>query len=187
MQHTMKLPLIKRKSFELLEDIGQRCMDYSNAGGGHYNGIYRAFLVKDRLGETQIVSMSIFGTDPNFRGENRNSYTSLTVAIDSFKTSHNSLQYNMDRYVKLLSSDRAHFTHNGQISSFKNADVIDMVQRNGDGLVVNSSGIELGVVDMNKVLFLDATDVSGFVYNLIEYALLREEVRKIKKRNQKTL
>ena len=40
---THKLPLIKRNSFELVEDIGRRFMDYSNAGGGHYDGIYRVY------------------------------------------------------------------------------------------------------------------------------------------------
>lgn len=176
-----QLPIIKRRSFELIEDIGQRYMDYSNAGGGHYNGTYRAFLVKDRFGETQIVSMSIFGTDANFRGENRNSYTSLTVAIDRFKTSHNSLQYNVDRFVKLLPGGMVCFLHNGQISNFKNVDVMNMVSSNGNGLIVNSSGIELGTIDVDKVLFLDDSDVSKLVYNFIEYALLREEVRRIKK------
>lgn len=175
-----RLPIIKRKSFELLEDIGQRYMDYSNAGGGHYNGIYRAFLVKDRFGETQIVSISIFGTDANFRGENRNSYTSLTVAIDRFKTSHNSLQYHVDKFVKLSPNGIAYFLHNGQISGFKSADVMNMVLLNGDGLKVDSQGIKLGTIDINKVLFFDDSDVSEFVYNLIEYALLREEVRRIK-------
>lgn len=180
-----RLPTIKRNSFELLEDIGRRNMDYSNAGGGHYVGIYRSFLVKDRFGETQIVSISIFGTDENFRGEKRNSYTSLTVAIDRFKTSHNSLQYNLDRFTKLLPHNIAHFSHNGQISSYKSSDVINIVKQNGDGLKVNSSDIELGELNINKILFLDDKDVSEFVYNLIEYALLREEVRMIKKKKKK--
>lgn len=61
-----KLPIVKRKNFEFLEDFGQRYMDYGNAGGGHYNGVYRAFLVNDRFSETQIVSFSIFGTDARF-------------------------------------------------------------------------------------------------------------------------
>ena len=124
-KHT--LPCVKRRSFELIEDIGQRYMDYGNAGGGHYNGMYRSFLIKDRSGETQIVSMSIFGTDSEFRGENRRSYTSLTVSIDRFKVSHNSLQYNIDRFVRLSPDGRATFIHNGQIGGFKSADVIDTV------------------------------------------------------------
>lgn len=176
-----KLPLIKRKSFELIEDIGLRFMDYGNAGGGHYNGVYRSFLVKDYLGEPQIVSVSIFGTDANFRGENRSSYTSFTVAIDRFKTSHNSLQYNMDRFVKLMPDGKVKFVHNGQISGLKSADVIATIMANGDGLETNASEIYLGSIDNNKLLFLNDEDVRELMYNLIEYALLREKVRKEKK------
>lgn len=181
---THKLPIIKRKSFELIEDIGRRFMDYSNAGGGHYDGIYRAFLVKDRYGEPQIVSMSIFGTDANFRGENRGSYTSLTVSIDRFKTSHNSLQYNMDKYVKFM-SDAEHeiqFWHNGLIGNFKSADVVDIVKRNGEGLKVSSKGIKIGEVYNNKLMYIYDEDVSELVCNLIEYGLLREELRRLKKK-----
>lgn len=181
---THKLPIIKRKSFELIEDIGRRFMDYSNAGGGHYDGIYRAFLVKDRYGEPQIVSMSIFGTDANFRGENRGSYTSLTVSIDRFKTSHNSLQYNMDKYVKFM-SDAEHevqFWHNGLIGNFKSADVVDIVKRNGEGLKVSSKGIKIGEVYNNKLMYICDENVSELVYNLIEYGLLREELRRLKKK-----
>ena len=176
-----RLPPIKRKSFELIEDIGQRCMDYSNAGGGHYNGIYRAFLVNDRFGETQIVSMSLFGTDSNFRGERRNSYTSLTVAIDRFKVSHNALQYNIDKFAKILPDGKFHFAHNGQISCLKNKDVIDTVSMQGEGLRVKSANIILGTIENNRILYLDDSDVSSFIYNLIEYALLRDEARKNQK------
>lgn len=176
-----KLPVTKRKSFELIEDIGQRFMDYGNAGGGHYNGIYRGFLVKDRCGEPQIVSMSLFGTDANFRGEKRTSYTSLTVAIDRFKTSHNSLQYNVDRFVEVSIEDSsAKFIHNGQISGMKSKDVLEQITAEGYQLEVNSSGIELGKINTEKVLYLSDKDVSELIYNLIEYALLREEVRRAK-------
>lgn len=176
-----RLPLTNRKCFELIEDIGQRYMDYGNAGGGHYEGIYRAFLVRDRFGEPQIVSMSLFGTDANFRGENRKSYTSLTVAIDRFKTSHNSLQYNVDRFVEIKQNGKARFIHNGQISNLKSAEVAEMVLKYGDGVKVSSLGIELGQIDIHKVLFLDDSDVSNVIYNLIEYALLRDELRRTKK------
>ena len=90
-KHT--LPLKKCKNCEGIKDIGRRYMDYGNAGGGHYNGIYRSFLVRDRFGETQIVSISIFGTTSDLNDEKRGSYTSLVLAIDRFKTSHKYLPY----------------------------------------------------------------------------------------------
>ena len=153
------------------------------SGGGHYDGIYRAFLVKDRFGEPQIVSMSIFGTDADFRGEKRGSYTSLIVSIDRFKTSHNSLQYNMDKYVQFIPGEKSEvqFFHNGLIGNFKSADVVDIVKHNGDGLKVSTEGIKIGKVYNNKLMYIDDEDVSELVYNLIEYGLLREELRRLKK------
>ena len=176
-----RLPYKKFKTFQILEDFGQRYMDYSNAGGGHYDGSYRSFLVKDRFDETQIVSMCIFGTDSSFRGEHRGSYTSLIVSIDSFKTSHNSLQYNVDRYAKMLPGGIIEFTHNGQIGSFKSAAVIEKVKTYGVCLKTSNKGIDLGSLYAGKLLYLDDEDVSEFAYKLIEYALLREEVRRDKR------
>lgn len=179
-----RLPAKKFKTFEMLEDYGQCFMDYGNAGGSHYFGFYRSFLVNDRFGETQIVSMCIFGTDSNFRDENRGSYTSLVVSIDRFKTSHNSLQYNVDKYAKVYpGGGLMEFTHNGQIGSYKSADVVDKVKKYGDCLIVSDAGISLGVLHTDRLLYLDDKEASEFVYKLIEYALLREEVR-IDKKNR---
>lgn len=177
-----RLPAKKFKTFEILEDFGQRFMDYGNVGGGHYFGFYRSFLVNDRFGETQIASICIFGADSNFRDENRSSYTSLVVSIDRFKTSHNSLQYNVDTYAKVHPGSLMEFTHNGKIGSLKSTDVIDKVKKYGDCLIVSDTGIKLGMLHTDKLLYLDDREVSEFAYQLIEYALLREEVRRDSKK-----
>lgn len=51
----------------------------------------------------------------------------------------------------------------------------------GDCLNISDRGVELGILHTNKLLFLDDKEVSVFVYKLIEYALLREEVRRDKR------
>lgn len=48
-------------------------------------------------------------------------------------------------------------------------------------LNVSDKGVELGILHTNKLLFLDDKEVYEFVYKLIEYALLREEVRRDKR------
>ena len=68
------------------------------------------------------------------------------------------------------------------IGNLKSADVVNMVKNNGDGLKVSAAGIELGKVYNNKVMYIDDEDVAQLVYNLIEYALLRDEVRRMKKK-----
>ena len=193
----------KNEKVFLTDNVSEQAIKYSDTIGAKYivvtNGIdlriaaydedtdQYVFLDKiltDRFGETQIVSLSIFGTDAGFRGEKRNSYTSMTVAIDRFKTSHNSLQYNVDRFVKLLPDGKAAFLHNGQISSMKSDEIVAMVSQHGDGIRVGSAGIELGTIDIKKLLYLDDKDVSELIYSFIEYALLREEVRRRKKKEK---
>lgn len=46
---------------------------------------------------------------------------------------------------------------------------------------VSDKGVEIGILHINKLLFLDDKEVSEFVYKLIEYALLREDVRRDKR------
>ena len=170
------LPPYKCSTFQLIQDIGLREMDYSNAGGGHFHGTYRSFLVKDRFGEIQLVSMSVFGTDTDFRGENRTSYTLLNVAADTLKNSHNALQYNLDKYA-FRAGDQIRFSHNGQIGNHKKSDVLAHVSSHGIHLKADSKGILIGTLPADRLLYLDDKDVSRFIYSLVEYALLREEVR----------
>ena len=177
-----RLSAKKFKSFEVLEDRGCEDKIYKNAGGGQYEGSYRSFRVNDRFGETQTVSILICGTDPDFRGENRGSYTSIIVGIDSSKVRHASLQYNVDRYSKIDLKGRIEFIHDGRIGSFKKADVVAKVEKYGTCLKVSDEKIELGSLPMDKSFYLDDNEVSNFVYRLIEYALLREEVRRDKRR-----
>ena len=179
-----RLPVKKFTSFEVLEDLGYNKKIYKNAGGGQYEGSYRSFRVNDRFGETQEVSILICGTDPDFRGENRGSYTSLIVGIDNSKSkvSHASLQYNVDRYSKIDLQDHIEFIHDGRIGNFKKVDVVAKVEKYGTCLKVSNEKIELGSLPMDKSFYLDDDEVSNFVYRLIEYALLREEVRRDKRR-----
>ena len=171
------LPKKTTALFELLQDLGVRYMDYSNAGGGHYEGYYRSFLVKDLDGEIQILSVSLFGTDPNFRGERRNSYTSLVVAIDKGKISHNILQYNIDRFLN-KKADVFSFEHNGQISARKSEDLKAFVSKYDVSWLTNDGKIALGEINHNKLFYLDNEEESRFIYNLLEYALLREKFKK---------
>lgn len=181
MDYEHKLPFSSDYEIELIEDLGQRLLDYDNAGGGHYCGSYRSFFVKDRNGEPQVVSISIFGTEEGFRGENRTSYTSLVVSVDKNKVSHNSLQLNVDKFA-MVYSDEIVFSHSGIIGGFKCSDVISRVRNYSNQLKITNGNIQLGAIKKNKILYLDDSDMTNFIYNLIDYALLREEVRTHKRK-----
>lgn len=180
-----KLPYHKSAAFEIIEDLGVRYLDNTNAAGGHYAKDYRSFLLIDRHGEPQIVSFTMSGTDPNFRKEGGRSFTSLVVAIDDFKRNHNSLQYNVDRFTDMESDGRLIFIHNGQMSVIKKELTLTQVAEHGVDISVSKDGIEIGSVDCNKLFYLDDPEVAKLVYNLIEYALLREELRRERQAEKK--
>lgn len=171
-RHT--LPLVQKEHFEIIEDLGVRYLGYSNAGGGHYVGNYRSFLIKDPDENAQIISFSIFGTDPQFRNEKRKSYSSLVVAIDQYKSSHNVLQYNIDSYAQ-CSTNLIEFYHDGRISSRKTSELLEFMKNHNSQLINSNNEIFLGSIKNNILLYLDEHCVSQFVYNLIEYTIIREE------------
>jgi len=168
------LPKSQRASYEMVQDLGIRFSDYSNAGGGHYIGYYRAFLVNDKDGNAQIISMSLFGTNPDYENASRNSYCYFLVAVDKYKVSHSCLQYNIDRYLH-ISENSAIFFHNGQISSRPAKPLLDLVFKRSNTIMPMKSGLSLGTIPTNKLLYLDDPDVSNTIMNVIEYALIREE------------
>jgi hypothetical protein len=47
--------------------------------------------------------------------------------------------------------------------------------------ILQNEKIVLGSVPTDKILYLDDAEMSDFVYNLINYALLRDEYRNILK------
>lgn len=179
MDQEHQLPITKTPVFELLQDLGVRYMDYTNAGGGHYEGYFRSFLVKDLDGDTQIISVSLFGTDSDFRGENRRSYTSLVIAIDNGDVSHNILQYNVDRFLD--SNVCAYiFNHNGQISGRKSQDLKKLLWCFNVGWLDEKGKIVLGLLSKRRLFYLDGNEEKTTIYSMIEYALLREKFKRIK-------
>ncbi len=89
---SFRLPII-HSSFEISEDLKLRYSSFGNAAGGGYTSYYRSFIIKDKNGENQIISISITGTlsrknDPKFG--NRRGNTQLNVAIDDYEKKHHS-------------------------------------------------------------------------------------------------
>lgn len=68
-----------------------------------------------------------------------------------------------------------------EIANIKSAEVINIVKKYGCSLLVNDNSIQLGEIEINKLLYLDDMVVAEFIYKLIEYALLREELRREKR------
>lgn len=179
-----RLPVAKFWNYEMLEDLGVRYYDYSNGGGGHFNGLFRSFLIKDCDGESQILSFSMFGIGES--GEynkvkiNRKSVTSFFVAIDKFKVSKAILEYNVDTFVE-LSGGKASFKHNGRISSLPSDELRAYIAEHSELIQLKGDEMDLGSIPTNRLLYLDAGEESKLLYVFMEYALLREKFRSERK------
>ena len=158
--------------FSVEKDLGVRVSSYGNAAGYDYVAPYRCFLVKDTAGNHQIVSLGL-----NNYGNNK---TILCVAIDDFKKSHHSLQLLVDTFM-IRRGKKLVFTHNGKIAVGHrgSAPVKGLISKIVTKLphLYQNERIVLGAVDADKLMMLDAPDMTELVINLIEYALLRDEYR----------
>lgn len=175
----LELPL-QHPKFDIVNQ-GMRRTSFGNAAGGSWPGRYRYFILKDKEGNNQIISTAILGemfvkNDPVFG--NTKGHTKLIVAIDNFETSHNSLQLDLDKNIV---EDNSTFSiyHDGTLTSGKSGAVskffvVDFVKEKAPHLLKGNS-IYLGTLP--KIRNITWSDAKEFYLNLIEYALLRDEIR----------
>ena len=167
--------------FELIEN-GIRRATFGNAAGGSYGGWYRYYILKFPDGNNNIVSFGIFGlsklvNDPKWG--NRNSYTSLIVAIDDFDKRHNSLQLNLDKNL-IDKGDYWLITHEGKLTSGKKGAIKQSIVKEYCKQylpdIISDDQIILGKLPKNKLFtWKNSKDL---IINLIRYALLRDKIRK---------
>jgi hypothetical protein len=179
-----RLPQIRGKI--KLAESGIRYTGFGNAGGGKWDGDYRYFVLRDTKGENQIICFRVFGNQQTKKENdkhwgNRRGSTSLIVAIDERKG--NSLQLRLDKFADFLNS-KARIWHDGTLTvgrkgAAKRKDVIKFIARRAPHLCKNGV-VELGVLPTNRLV--EWKDVRNFIFNLIEYALLRDKFRDYAKR-----
>jgi hypothetical protein len=152
---------------------GMRLTTYGNVSGGNWTGYYRYFLLEDREGNNQLVSLSVMG-----KAEEFTSHTMLLVAVDNFHNQHLSLQHDMDRLSR-RDNQSVELYHDGRLSlgrggSAKHSEVIEFVSEHEPDLVEGDE-IKLGRIPTNELLkWQQATDI---VERCIRYALVRDRFR----------
>lgn len=179
---------IKVNDFEIIED-GIRNTSFGNAGGGSFDGFYRYYILKFPNGENNIVSLSIFGIEKQIKevnGENRNSCTSLVIAIDDFDKRHISLELNLDKFLT-QDDETWQMFHNGKITvgklgAAKKSHIIDFCKKYIPDLI-KGDNIFLG--KLPKKMLFNWDNSSELIINLIRYALARDNYRKIHKESLK--
>lgn len=166
------LPLEK---YSFIKDGGIRFTSFGNASGGSYPGLYRYILVKDKNNDVQIISIGVSGC------LNRRSL--LLVAIDDFEKHHNSLQLSLEHYSTIQNNSMSIF-HDGTMTagkrgSVKKLTVIDYMRLHSNLDISRNGYIQLGTLDQSHLLHCNHKDVKKLIANLTEYALLRDELRKL--------
>lgn len=170
-----KVDNLQLKNYKFIEDGGIRYTSFGNAAGGSFVGFYRYFIIEDRNENTQIVSMAVMGC--------KNGRTLLIVAIDDMDKHHNSLQLSIEHYSTTVDG-RFLFWHDGTLTvghrgKVKKQEVVDYVKQNSS-LKIFDEKIYLGEIDLRNLLYVDNCDMKELITNLIEYALIRDEFRRIK-------
>lgn len=181
-----KISVEDGKSINLIQDYGIRHLSYGNASGGCFPGPYRSFMVKSSNGDAQFVSLSMFGT---CRPENPDSETrtAICVAVDNFESSHLSLEMNVDDSFS-MEDGKLVIRHSGRITvgklgSAKKSDLFAFIKERAPELIEKDK-ILLGKLDMNELKYVDTPDMMKFIFNLIKYALIRDEFRAEYKRQK---
>lgn len=169
----------------ILKDLGTVIDSFGNAAGGNWNGEYKKFLVRNKNGDHQTIGIGIFGSAKNEnhpRFGDSKGYTYLVVSVDDYEKSHNSLQLNIDNNVKLINGIY-HINHNGKLTSghsgsIKFEVVKSYLKKHAPHLLVHGDTIQLGVFPDKKLYLHSDKYAIDFITNLIEYAILRDEIRR---------
>lgn len=178
---------LKLNDLNIIED-GHRYTSFGNAAGGSWLGDYRYFILEDKDGNHQIVSISILGSlkcENHPRFGNRKGKTTLIVAIDDFDKSHNSIQLNLDKYTKVCDG-KFIIWHDGTITTgkygaTKREELIDYIKIHDPELLNNDNTVKLGIFDTSKQITWEQDETRNFIERLIKYALIRDQFRENKK------
>lgn len=176
MDTSHKAENLEIKGYKFIKDGGIRYTSFGNTSGGSFTGFYRYFIIEDTKGDTQIISMSVAGC--------MNGRSLLIVAIDDMDKHHNSLQLSIEHFSS-LSDKKLKIWHDGTLTvgnkgKAKKQEVIDFVENNSS-LKVENGKIQLGEIDMSDLVYANDNDMKELIANLIEYAMVRDDFRKMKK------
>lgn len=171
-----KINKLELKNYKFIEDGGIRYTSFGNAAGGYFDGFFRYFIIEDNNGNNQIISMTVAGCN--------NGRSLLIVAIDDMDKHHNSLQLSIEHF-SIVNGNKLKIWHDGTLTvgnkgKAKKQEVIDFVEEHSS-LEVIEGKIQLGEIDLSELLYIDSEGMKELIGNLIQYALVRDSFRSIKK------
>lgn len=165
---------------ENITDIGLKYTKYGSAVSSFSAMDYRTFVI-DSNNDKQMFSMAFSSMTSS---ENVQSGTGLIVGVENSNIKHSSLQLRIETSVE-INKNIAEIWHNGTITigklgAAKRKDLIDYVRLKNSDLVKNNL-IYLGSFDFSNDIKSDQTQTKLFVKNIINYCIVRDDFRNMKK------
>lgn len=116
-------------------------------------------------------------------GKNSPIRTSIYVGIETVKEKNSALQLQVGKSIKINQENKVIVTHNGTITTgrlgaAKRNDLLDFIEERKPTLIKNDV-VHLGEFDENTEI--NSKNVGKFIENLIDYGILRNEFREIRK------
>lgn len=178
---------LPHSNIKLIADQGVRYTTFGNAGGGDFSGPYRTLMI-DVNGTTKLIGFSIFSVlkcnnDPHWG--TRKGTSGLTVSIDDDESHHMSLELTLDSYASIFGK-QVRIWHGGRmavgkIGSAKQQEVLNYVFSHAPHLQDKNGKIGLGTLKNDHLFMMSEPGIQDFLSRLTQYALLRDELRHIKK------
>ena len=170
--------------FKIQKDLGIIYDSFGNGSGGSWEGEYKKLLVRDKYENHFTIGFAIlakgkFSNHPTYGNSKGN--TCLIVSIDDFEKSHNSLQLNLDKFLKII-GNQVEIFHDGSLTNghkgkMKTIIVRDYVEKHTNYMIVNNK-ILLGTFNTDSLIKHSDENAKSFIQNLITYAVLRDELRR---------
>lgn len=162
-------------------DVGTKYTKYGNAAGGSFYNDYRGFILENLPSKPTIwITVTSMATSENNIG------TSLLVAIEENGKRHSSLQLRLDNFL-VPKDNFFEIWHDGKITvgklgSVKKQILVDFVKSKKANLVIDNK-IYLGKFNCENEIKSNQKETKEFITNLIDYSLLRDQFRVLKKNN----
>jgi len=165
---------LKLEGIKIIDDLGYR-RDKFGYPTGTLSGIYRYLIIKDLLGETQVISFSIYSM---YQG------TYLLVGLDDYDKKNHSLEMRLDKYLSFdTKTEDFTINHDGRMTigtnPQKKKEVMNFIEKKAPHLIKDEQ-IFLGKFNLKDNTKITNPEVMKFIGRLILYALLRNEYRKEK-------
>lgn len=161
-----------------IQDIGIKNTKFGSAGGGFFAKEFRSFLVKNKK-QKPIVCIALTEMQG---GKNSPIGTVIMVGVESTKEKNSSLELRIGKSVK-VENKKNFITHNGTIiigrlGAARKQDLLNFIKKKNPNLIKYE---EVYLGEFNEDEEINSQNVQHFIKNLIDYALLRNEFREIKK------